>query len=98
MSNIWKKDTLEARAKAGEAIEEYLRLHQRDALDHDDLTEWTEEELAESQIDGKFLTGWTAVGHFQALDDAADTLILNGHSGCSMALAKGMLVLAAEEI
>lgn len=96
----WKPDTLAARTKAGEALDEYLRLAWRDAQDADDKANWSEAELREANIDGKHLMRWFAIGAYEPIivdpSAKAGSMFISGDSGCSVDSVIGLLQIGAD--
>ena len=96
----WKPDTLAARSKAGEALDEYLRLAWRDAQEADDKADWSDEELREANIDGKHLMRWVVVGAYEPIltdpSAKAGAMYISGDSGVSPDVAIGLLHIASD--
>lgn len=96
----WKPDTLAARAKAHEALDEYLRLSWRDASEAADKSDWSEAQLKASDLSSTHLMRWVCVSAYEPirLDPSAkeESMFITGDSGVSSDIATGLLALAAD--
>lgn len=96
----YKPDTLDARAKAAEAVDAYLRLAWRDACTPEEMRDWTDEQTEEADISEKHLVRWLAVGVYEPLlrdpSEKPGAMYLNGDSGISPDMFHGMLAIAAD--
>lgn len=96
----WKPDTLAARSKAGEALDEYLRLAWRDASGAADKADWSEDQLKASDLSSTHLMRWVAIGAYEPIlvDPSAkeESMFISADSGVSSDVATGLLAMAAD--